>query len=362
MNTKGVHQIAIFAPAGCTGYPGAVGDTILQTTLLYTLANKAIFESLERVEWWCAPVAASLFKHELGCLGIDVVPNPWNGMAKGIPDPADAGTEFDLALVCMRHATETKEEVRKRGLIKQGAEIWMPEPPLDPQRSVHVTEQLHSCLRKVDVGAIQRPRIVPLEDERVWAQRKRDSLSEKWVSRNNLNAKDIGFAFSNFSLCSVAAGDPEKRWDKDKWVELVLGLLLNGPVWVWYGNTRDEENLAGAIEDDLKRELLTRDLYEMGVRVEKTELRQLAALASIATICIAPDSGPMHVMSASGACVINMVSKMNPETWRPLSEKVVTVGEWKMPLRYLTARDVLQEAIRELRRADNQRSSAQQND
>ncbi len=48
----------------------------------------------------------------------------------------------------------------------------------------------------------------------------------------------------------------------------------------------------------------------------------------------------MHFMAAAGAHVVDIVSETNPQTWGPLSDKAVVVGEYKRKINKVSAQEV----------------------
>lgn len=124
--------------------------------------------------------------------------------------------------------------------------------------------------------------------------------------------------------------EDERAWSRDSWQTLVRRLAGVGVVLVSY-NPKDHFEQRSA-------EYITAGPSAFKSRFAiPLSLRELAAYASVCTVAIARDSGPMHVMAATvGAAgrsrVLGLVSVMNPATWRPLSERFEAMGRWPLPL------------------------------
>ena len=186
-----IKHIAVFAPAGCTGYPGTIGDTILQSSLIETLLHRHHFPALERVAWWCHPVAAELFHGRYSRLAFV----PWPAR-DSIPPPPEGDPSFDVAIICL-HDEETERAIAGLPWLA-GTPMLAPDPPLSADSDIHLTRQLHSSLRAFGLHDITPapPSLTP---------------SQQAMATVDDELRHLGWGHEPFILCSVGAGDQDER-------------------------------------------------------------------------------------------------------------------------------------------------------
>jgi len=102
-------------------------------------------------------------------------------------------------------------------------------------------------------------------------------------------------------------GHGTKRWPRGRWVELALRLSEAGASVVLCAGP-DEASAVAA----LRRELAGR-AHVLGPQ----PLRTFAALLSLATLVVTPDSGPMHLAAALGTPVVAVLATARSTFFQP---------------------------------------------
>jgi ADP-heptose:LPS heptosyltransferase len=328
-----VKHVALFAPPNCTENSGAIGDTVLQTSLVQTLLDRRLFPELETVHWWGAHwVINQLFPD----LSPRVQAYAWNGAVDTMPTAETVLRQnVSVAFICTRNESATSAIRAALPTVP----CYTPKMPLNAQSSIHLCRQLHTCLQDLglSIPAVPRPRIVVTDDDLEAAKRDLtiQNLKQRNVSTERTAGKEsFNVAYDKLFLISPSLGqhqeDDRRTWLLGTWRRLAYLLGNVGPVIVAY-NPGDRFERRGA-EEAVLGELSFWPRFAIGLT-----LRDIAVLACASTVCVARDSGPMHVAAAAAspagpASVIGLVSVFNPETWRPLSNGFEGMGQWPLPL------------------------------
>ena len=353
--TSTITRILLFAPQNCTGNSGAVGDTILQTSFVRTLLRRDLFPRLRELHWWGTRwVITDLFP-DLNTSLVRVY--EWDGSVKSLDENPQyrslrqsiraADNSSTVAFVCTRNegiARKVKADLRTIRCLE-------PTESLDAQSPVHLSRQLHSCLEGLSlyVPDLPQPRI-PVTDGEINEARKamRLPILRKTceVSSQVKHSYDLEVDRVFLLQPGLQKGLVDKRtWTVEKWKELAQILGEVGVVIV----ACDARDTAEA-ERAAAKEIVTGDQTYNWRFARRLKLKELAAWACASTVCIARDSGPMHVASAAvgpraRAPVVGLFSVMCPDTWRPLSDSFKGLGRWPLPLDpYITPADAAVEA------------------
>ncbi len=307
-----IRNIAYLATNGCTGFPGEIGDGLLQSSLAITLSEGLVFPCVENVDWYCPPAMTHLLINEEAGKKTRLI--PWKKAEDPLP-PRNA--VYDLCLVC-HHQPETV--IQNLNEQFSNADIFSPQPALNPQSDTHLTKQLHSALRDYQTDIeIPKPRINLIDCE---------------ISRARGYIEALQLKENNYVVCGISSGDPRRLWSVKKWTEFIEKALTQMPVLIFHGPSDKDREYASEVYSN----------FIAGVYLRSTSLRNLAAVSLEAKVCIAPDSGPMHVMSAAGAKVVDIISVMNPKTWDFASDKVVLAGKYPNEIDTVEVSEVIRAA------------------
>ena len=146
--------------------------------------------------------------------------------------------------------------------------------------------------------------------------------SVQWVERFTMDHK----IEKNDQLIAIHAGasDPSKQWSEKNFAELVENLIDRYKAKiVMIGSSQ--------VSDDAKKIILLVNGSIIDV-TGQTTVGQLAALITRCDLLISNDSGPVHIAAGVGTPVISIFTRnqpgINPERWKPLSERsrVVSVS------------------------------------
>ncbi len=348
-----ISRILLFAPQNCTGNSGAVGDTILQTSFVRTLLSRDLFPALPKIHWWgTQQVIDSLFPDMKASLaGV----YQWDGTIDGLNrnQVRDFGATSDdsstVAFICTRDA-DVAEKVKAD---LQTIPCFEPTEPLDAQSPVHLSRQLHSCLESLDlhIPDLPQPCIRTSADE---IEKAKEAMQLQNL-RENCEVSNRGKHTYDLDVDRVFLLQPglqqrmvdKRTWSVEKWKELSQILGEVGVVIVGC-DARDKEE--SKLERAAAQEIVTGDQTYNWRFARRLKLKELAAWACAATVCIARDSGPMHVAAAAvgprgRARVLRLFSVMCPGTWNPLSDSFKGLGRWPLPLDpYITPADAAVQA------------------
>lgn len=338
---RDIEYICLFAPQNCTGASGMIGDTVLQTSLVRTLLDRSLFPSLKRVYWWgAASILNSLFPD----LKRHVVFETWDGGVDTMPDLGElAAQNVDAILV----ASRDHRVIERLRSYEHRIACYYPAQPLHPQSNVHLTRQMHTCLVElgIDVENPPQPRIIVLKEQVIDACRGIDAIGVVGKSKGseyNVDVVDYVSGKMTFDpevdrvfLVNPGVGgrNDERTWPIEAWQEMVRLLSNVGLVIVSYNPGKSSERLAAqSIIFGRTNEPAFKPRFAVGLNLE-----QLARWACASNACIVPDSGPMHVVSASICLnvrprVLGLIGTMSPSTWKPLGENFEAMGQWPLPL------------------------------
>ncbi len=170
------------------------------------------------------------------------------------------------------------------------------------------TEEEHIVPRSLEllrVLGVRRPNVdfqVPLRAAAI------DAMSQ-FVHRNRLA--------DGFVVINPGASWPSKRWELDRFASVASRLHAERQlrsVIVWAG---DEERRAAERVVELSR--------SAALLAPATTLPELAALASLGSLFISSDSGPLHLAAAVGSPVVGLYGATRPEAcgaWGPAARNL----------------------------------------
>jgi|GEM_PF-4533314 len=349
MEPREIEKALVFAPRNCTGNSGAVGDTVLQTSFIRTLLDRSLFPAVKELHWWgTRGVISCLFPHFNRLVGV----HEWKGDLEGLEEdkafPKLMSTEHNNGKSFVFICTHDKEVVKKiRCDAGLNVVCYEPVNGLDAQSSIHLTRQLHSTLCHLGIH-VSNPAWPRIEVSASNINEARKCMAPEILcgggseaSQEGLHAFDADVDRIYLLLPGLKHGSWDRRtWNVTKWKELVRILAEVGVVIV--GCDADE---VGAGKDIIAGE----PTYNWRF-VKKLTLQEIASWACSATVCIARDSGPMHVAAAAVgpqgyARVLGLFSVMCPDTWSPLSDNFKGLGRWPLPLEpYITPDEVALQA------------------
>jgi hypothetical protein len=349
-------RVLLFAPRNCTGNSGAIGDTILQTSFVRTLLDRSLFPDLQEIHWWGTKwVIDQLFDY----FHREVVVHKWAGEADELGNDPQY-SDLTRSVRTSRHGESAvfictrNESVEEKIKADSGERhCLVPEKPLDAQSPVHLSRQLHSCLDRfgIYISDLPQPRIVVTEAEidcamqdLTWERLKGEC--ELFVEGKHPYELGVDRVFLLYPGLKHGVQD-RRTWGIDKWRELVRILGEVGVVIV----ACDARDVAEArAEANAAQEIVAGEQTYNWRFAKKLPLKKLSAWACASTVCVARDSGPMHVAAASvgpkgPARVLGLFSVMCPGTWRPLSDNFEGMGQWPLPLEpYVTPDEVAVQA------------------
>jgi heptosyltransferase-2 len=140
---------------------------------------------------------------------------------------------------------------------------------------------------------------------------KDEEYIDKILRENNITDKERIF------VISAGAKSHIKRWDLDKFVELIPGLIEEFKAKIILVGDRDDASITKFIATQLKFPLL--DLSG------KTNLTQLAALLNRAGLVITNDSAVLHLAGYLNIKIVAVFGPTNELKYRPWSENYIIV-------------------------------------
>jgi ADP-heptose:LPS heptosyltransferase len=190
---------------------------------------------------------------------------------------------------------------------------WVSHPQCSPERhSMHTTARLNDQLRIAGIATDGTPAI-------------------DW-----LNAPTAQFALPSPYALLVAGGSahrPEKRWPVARYIELAKKLVEHGIIPVLIGSGAEQTELQ-SISDAIPQALNF---------CGKTTIPEIASLARGAVWALGNDTGPMHIIAASGCPSTVLFSAVSSPTKSAPQGGSVTCLQ-KDPLASLPAEEVWQSA------------------
>jgi ADP-heptose:LPS heptosyltransferase len=113
------------------------------------------------------------------------------------------------------------------------------------------------------------------------------------------------------------ANSAVKRWDAAKWAKLCDALIERYDAALIICGSQNDVRLAGEIAGGMRRRAIN--------ITGKTTLLQLAAIIDRSGLCIAIDSGPMHIAGFFGAPLVALFGPNDPKDCAPLTDKMEAV-------------------------------------
>ena len=116
------------------------------------------------------------------------------------------------------------------------------------------------------------------------------------------------------ALFCGSENSPEKRWQENRWIELIRMLLYADPVAkiTLYGTTKDQPTTAS-----IAKEVDSERLHDLA---GKTDLEQLGKELQRSQLAIGNDTGGMHLANALGCPAVILFGPTNPLRTKPIFE------------------------------------------
>ena len=187
----------------------------------------------------------------------------------------------------------------------------------------HETEYCLDVLKSLDISDAQflkAPEFyVPVKEEA------RDWL-KSFLVKNNIGDQDVLVAIH------PAASDPAKQWSSKGFAELMDYLIERYHAKIVLIGTASVKSTVRDILAFVKNASTSGLIFDLS---GMTSVSQSVSLLKRANLLVSNDSGPVHIAAALGTPVVSIFTRnqpgINPERWRPLSQKsrVVSVPEDK---------------------------------
>jgi heptosyltransferase-2 len=179
----------------------------------------------------------------------------------------------------------------------------------------------HEVERQLDVLRFLKVEVMS-EYLEAWTNQTDETFAEQVMGEYGVNENDLLIAFA------PGAGWPKRRWLADRFSEIGQWLQENYRAYILILGNQDDQELGSQMERRLQRELT---LNMMG----RTTLRQMAALLRHCKLCLANDSGPMHVAAAAGVPVVGLFGSGEYQRFKPwgASHEMVRLGLLCSPCR-----------------------------
>ena len=121
------------------------------------------------------------------------------------------------------------------------------------------------------------------------------------------------------SPCSSNRKRNFRNWSIDNYIQIIKYLeSKNCKVIITGGKTKLEDNYGKELSKTTKCINL----------IDKTSLKQLAALIKVSDLVICPDSGPAHISTCFNTPVIGLYATSNPDRTGPYNSKDLTVNRY----------------------------------
>lgn len=171
----------------------------------------------------------------------------------------------------------------------------------------HETEYCLDVLRFLGIPAdFKRLYVSVNESSERWAQ--------QWLKENRIPP-------GRLAVIHPGASDPAKQWPAANFRELIGVLKSKYALPVCVIGATGVKRTAAEIERNFG------DVLDL---VGQTSVGQLVSLLKRSRILISNDSGPVHIAAALNIPVISIFTRnqpgINPERWRPLGGRSITVG------------------------------------
>lgn len=131
------------------------------------------------------------------------------------------------------------------------------------------------------------------------------------LRRNNINENDYLIGIN------PGAGWQSKRWDIEKFAEVIKLVKNNINCKIILTGTKDDENLAIKLKEFVNNDLI--------IATGKTTIKQLAELIKRVKIYITNDSGAVHIASAVGTPIVAIFGPGDVIRYGPIGENVVVL-------------------------------------
>jgi lipopolysaccharide heptosyltransferase I len=274
----------------------ALGDVI------HTIPAVALLKPAAEVQWVVEAPYAELVEIVSGVRAIPVRLRKWSR------SPAVHRHDAAAALRAMRGFDAA---VDFQGLIKSAGLAWLSGAPLRygfARRALREKGAAFFTNRAVDVE--QSRHVVEWNRQLAEAvTANRVAADEHWREFASDPQRKVA-AFGRRIVLLPGAGRPEKQWPVQSFRALAAN--YRGRTVVAWGP--GEEHLAEAIGGDI---------------APPTNLRELAALLSDATLVVGGDTGPLHLAAALGTPVVGLYGPTDPRRNGPYGQIASTVDHYR---------------------------------
>ncbi len=173
-------------------------------------------------------------------------------------------------------------------------------PPRSPAATVHQVEVYRALVSALGFDPIPPSLSIALEPQEIlWAEDHLQALG----------------AIPSRPLVAIHPGGhygTAKRWPPDRFAALASLLQERNRAQIVIIGSSDEMPLAEAVAGNMEQAPM--------ILTGRTSLRQLAAVLSLATLCVCNDSGPMHVANALRIPVLALFGPTDPRATAPFQE------------------------------------------
>lgn len=137
----------------------------------------------------------------------------------------------------------------------------------------------------------------------------------------------------------TGAGKPQNRWDKKKFVELIIKLKNNFDSYIFLSSGKMDTD----ITDYISKKLLSEGISY--VTEKDIPIREMGAILSLTDLFITNDTGPMHVAAFTNSTVIGLFGPTKGTEWGPLNPKGTYIQSPSDNINDISVEDVFKLAI-----------------
>ncbi|MCX7918465.1 MAG: lipopolysaccharide heptosyltransferase II [bacterium] len=188
-------------------------------------------------------------------------------------------------------------------------------PKINARSTISNPETLHAVDRLLEVMKSIDSQIVPVIEFPIALTEAEFNFADEFLNHHKVN---LAIPIIGINL---GASNPLKRWQKEKFAELIdrLSTELQYQV-ILFGGEADT-----GIAHDVIRLTQSPPINAVG----KTTLRQLTALIKRCIVFVSADTGPLHIAAAVGIPVVALFGPSDPNKTGPYTTQKIVI--WKKP-------------------------------
>jgi heptosyltransferase-1 len=235
-------------------------------------------------------------------------PQTWREFFSHIRDLR--ASRFELALDLqglMKSAFVAKASGAKQRIgyhwQREGARMFVKPIPASPE-SKHVVQQYLDVVRSL--GAVAEPIDFGL------------AVNPEAKATVQCKLKELGVD-GRYAVINPSAGRKDKRWPPERFAQVVDFLEAEGLRTVLVGHTSDAP---------LEKEIVASSRATVRSLVGKTDLKELTAILSQATVHLCGDTGSGHIAVALGVPIVALYGPTNPERSGPYGQLNAVISRW----------------------------------